>query len=56
MDGVSEMHDLTTVIYCDNQSVIALSKNFKSHSKLKYIEMQFHNIQDDIASKEFKLH
>ena len=31
-----------TVIFCDNSSVIALSKNFVFHKRTKHIDTKFH--------------
>jgi hypothetical protein len=41
-----------TVIYCDNQSIIALTQNPKFHSRSEHIELQFHFIQDKVANNE----
>ena len=35
-----------TVIYCDNQSYMNLSKNIFSHDGSKYIEIMYHFIHD----------
>lgn len=49
------MQDLITIIYCDNQSAIALSENPKFHSKSKHIEMQVHYIGDKITNNEINI-
>ena len=36
----------TTVIYCDNQSCVKLSKNPVFQDQLKHIEMRYHFIKD----------
>ena len=35
-----------TVIYCDNQNCIQLSKNLIFHERSKYIEIRYHFIRD----------
>ena len=35
-----------TVIYCDNSSTIALSKNYVFHKRTKHIETKFHYIKE----------
>jgi hypothetical protein len=35
-----------TMIYCDNQSCIKLSKNLVFHDRSKYIKIIYHFIQD----------
>eukprot|EP01018_Ginkgo_biloba_P008425 Gb_40419 [translate_table: standard] len=35
-----------TVIYCDNQSCIKLSKNLVFHDRSKHIEIRYHFIRD----------
>ena len=36
----------TMVVYCDNSSVIDISKNPVQHSKTKHIEIRYHFIRD----------
>jgi hypothetical protein len=38
----------TTVIYCDNQSCIKLSKNPVFHDRSKHIEIRYHFIKDRV--------
>jgi hypothetical protein len=42
----------STVIYCDNQSCVKLSKNLVFHDKLKHIEIKYHYIRDMVQRKE----
>jgi hypothetical protein len=42
----------STVIHCDNQSYVKLSKNPMSHDKSKHIEIKFHYIKDMVQRKE----
>ena len=39
------------VVYCDNSSVIDISKNPVQHSKTKHIEIMYHFIRDLIERK-----
>ena len=41
----------TMCVFCDNTSVINLSKNLVQHSKLKHIEICYHFIQDLVEDK-----
>ena len=41
----------TMCVFCDNTSVINLSKNLVQHSKLKHIEIRYHFIQDLVEDK-----
>ena len=43
------------VLFCDNQSVIHLSKNASFHSKSKHIDVRYHWIQDVLNSKRMQL-
>jgi len=42
------------VLFCDNQSVIHLSKNASFHSKLKHIDVHYHWIRDVLNSKQMQ--
>jgi hypothetical protein len=41
-----------TVINCDNQSCVKLSKNLVFHDKSKHIEIKYHYIRDMVQRKE----
>ena len=41
----------TMVVYCDNSSVIDISKNPVQHSKTKHIEIRYHFIRDLVERK-----
>jgi hypothetical protein len=45
----------TTVIRCDNQSCIKLSKNLVFHDRSKHIEIRFHFIKDCVQKQIVKL-
>ena len=44
-----------TVIFCDNSSAIALSKNFVFHKRTKHIETNFHYIRELVNNGEIIL-
>eukprot|EP00253_Pinus_taeda_P020597 PITA_20597 len=44
-----------TMIFCDNSSVIALSKNYVFHKRTKHIDIMFHYIMELINSEEIVL-
>jgi hypothetical protein len=48
-----ELHP--TIIYCDNQSCIKLSKNLICHDRSKLIEIRYHFIRDRIQKGTMKI-
>ena len=44
-----------TVIYCDNSSAIALSKNYVFHKKTKHLDAKFHYIRELVNNGEIIL-
>jgi len=42
-------------LYCDNTSVINLTKNPIQHSKTKHIEIRYHFIRDHIRKGEIEI-
>eukprot|EP00253_Pinus_taeda_P021833 PITA_21833 len=44
-----------TVIFCDNSSAIALSKNFVFHKRMKHIDTKFHYIRELVNNGEIVL-
>eukprot|EP00253_Pinus_taeda_P005068 PITA_05068 len=44
-----------TVIFCDNSSTIALSKNFVFHKRTKHIDKRFHYIRELVSNAEIVL-
>ncbi|KAF7144341.1 hypothetical protein RHSIM_Rhsim05G0019000 [Rhododendron simsii] len=44
-----------TVIYCDNMSAIAMSKNPVFHGRTKHIELRHHFIRDLVQNREIQL-
>ena len=43
------------MIYCDNSSTIALSKNFVFHKRTKHIDTKFHYIRELVNNGEIVL-
>jgi hypothetical protein len=41
----------STIIHCDNQSCVKLSKNHVFHDKSKHIEIKYHYIRDMVQRK-----
>ncbi|GJU70104.1 retrovirus-related pol polyprotein from transposon TNT 1-94 [Tanacetum coccineum] len=46
------LHQEVLVVYCDNQSVVHLTKNNKFHSKTKHIEVRHHFVRDIVEKGE----
>ena len=44
-----------TVIHCDNQSCVKLSKNLVFHDRSKHIEIKYHYIRDMVQRGAVKL-
>ena len=42
-------------LYCDNQAVIAYTKDSRYHSKSKHIETRYNFVRDIVAQKEVKI-
>ncbi len=43
------------IIYCDNQSAIALTLNLKYHARTKHIEIYYHFVRKNISFKDVML-
>lgn len=48
--------EVPVIIYCDNQSAIALSSNDKFHQRTKHIDIRYHLIRENVAAGYIKLH
>ena len=48
-------YDAPIPIFCDNTSAISISKNTVMHSKMKYIPIKFHFLQEQVLSNTIKL-
>ena len=44
-----------TVIFCDNSSAIALSKNYVFHKRMKHIDAKYHYIRELVSNEEIFL-
>jgi hypothetical protein len=42
-------------IYCDNTSTISISKNPVMHSKMKYILIKYHFLQEQVVEKNIRV-
>jgi hypothetical protein len=42
-------------IYCDNTSVISISKNLVMHSKMKNIPIKYHFLWEQVAQKNIRV-
>ena len=47
----TEQTPYATIIYCDNQSAIALAKDPKFHPRTKHIAIQHHWVREKIAEQ-----
>ena len=47
--------DKGTTIFCDNNSTIALSKNFVFHKRTKHIDAKYHFIREIVNNSEIVL-
>ena len=43
------------ILYCDNTSVINISKNLVMHTKTKHIEIKYHYLRKLVQDKEVKM-
>ena len=43
------------IIYCDNTSIVNMSKNHVLHSKTKHISIKYHVFIQKVAKKEIRL-
>ena len=53
--SLCQEHATATVIFCDNSSAIALSKNFVFHKRTKHIDTEFHYIRELVNNGEIIL-
>ena len=52
---LSHNHQEPTIIFCDNNLAIALSKNHVFHKRTKHIDTRFHFIRELVNNKEICL-
>jgi len=50
LDGLKQKQQISTSIYCDNTSAIALSKNTVFHQKRKHIDTKYHFIRELVSN------
>ncbi|GFS13097.1 retrovirus-related Pol polyprotein from transposon TNT 1-94 [Elysia marginata] len=43
-------------LFCDNQGSIALAKNPVKHQKAKHIDIKYHFVRDEIATRKVDVH
>ena len=47
--------DEPVIIYCDNTSIVSMSKNPVLHSKTTHIAIKYHILRKKVAEKKIKL-
>ena len=52
LEAMHQKQDTPAMIFCDNKSAIALSKNPVFHGRSKHIDIRFHKIRELVAEKE----
>jgi hypothetical protein len=55
MSEVNLEQPLPGTLYCDNQGAVDLTKNTKSHSKVKHIDIRHHYIRELVHNGELKV-
>jgi hypothetical protein len=48
-------YDELIPIYCDNTSIIGISKNPMMHSKTKHIPIKYHFLREQVAEKNIRV-
>ena len=43
------------IIYCDNTSIVSMSKNHVLHYKTKHISIKYHVLREKVVEKEIRL-
>ena len=43
------------IIYCDNTSIVSMSRNLVLHSKSKHISIKYHVLREKVVEKEIRL-
>ena len=52
LGDMGEKQDMATVLFCDNKSAIAMSKNSVFHSRTKHIKLKHHYIKEVVEDEE----
>jgi hypothetical protein len=55
LEEMGEIQDESSIIYCDNKSTIAITKNPLHHSRTKHIAIKYHFIRQPEATKQIQL-
>ena len=55
LQSIQQKQTRPTLIFEDNQGAIALSKNPRSHTRLKHIDIKYHYVRETIEKKVVKL-
>ncbi|PKA65558.1 Retrovirus-related Pol polyprotein from transposon TNT 1-94 [Apostasia shenzhenica] len=55
LEDIGQKQEDPTVIYCDNMSAIAMSKNLVLHARTKHIELRLHFIRELVQKGEIQL-
>ena len=55
LKGVKEEITEPMILYCDNTSVINISKNLMMHTKTKHIVIKYHYLRELVQDKEVKV-
>nr|KYP69002.1 Copia protein [Cajanus cajan] len=54
LEKMSEQQDGPTIIYCDNRSTIAMTKNPVHHQRTKHIAIKYHFIKEAETTKQIQ--
>ena len=55
LSDMQQSEEMPTIIYCDNMSAIAMTKNMVFHSRTKHIELRHHFIRKLVQEEEIQL-
>jgi hypothetical protein len=55
LTNIQVEYDEPIPIYCDNTSVISISKNSVMHSKMKHIPIKYHFLWERVAEKNIRV-
>jgi hypothetical protein len=52
---IQDYYDELIPVYCDNTSVISISKNLVMHSKMNPIPIKYHFLREQVAEKNIRV-
>jgi hypothetical protein len=55
LTNIQVEYDEPIPIYCDNTSIIHISKNLVMHSKTNHIPIKYHFLQEQVAGKNIRV-